>query len=298
MSDLKSIQHIDCEVFIDQDLKNFSTMKLKARGNLVVVKSVDGLKYIVKSLTEKKIEYQLLGLGANTLLDQVSSKIYLHLKLPNIEKPLEEIKPIYLLSATTSIASLVSAASRLGLSGWEVLTGIPGSLGGAIAMNAGTKFGEIAQILSKVYIVDKNGNERVEIVSKNSFSYRKNHFLKNGDVIYQAELKHLGINLEISKKIKDYLQFRNNSQPLWGATCGCIFKNSEMSAKTCPAGLYIDIIGLKGFRHHDMCISHLHGNFMMNTGEAIKDDVLELIKQVEEELYLYFGIKFQKEVVI
>jgi UDP-N-acetylmuramate dehydrogenase len=292
------ITHKDCEVFQDHDLSSYSTMKLAARGDLIVVKSLAALKFLVKELSQRKMEYQVIGWGANTLLSQNAEKIFLHLKIANHEGVLSEVKDRYLLSATTSIATLVSAASKLGLSGWEVLTGIPGSLGGAIAMNAGTKFGEIAKIVDKVYVLDKDGKEKIIIMNGDSFSYRKNHFLKNGDVIYQAELKHLGIDPAVNKKITDYLQFRNQTQPLKSATCGCIFKNSETKAKTCPAGLYIDIIGLKGFSYKDMAISHLHGNFMMNTGAATKEDVLELIKLVEEELYLYFGIKFQKEVVV
>ena len=134
--------------------------------------------------------------------------------------------------------------------------------------------------------------EKLDKIEKGSFSYRKNNFLQEGDIIVEARLIHLGIDEAIKQKIHDYLQMRNQTQPLRESTCGCVFKNH----KTCLAGKSIDIMGLKGFTYKNLQVSLKHANFMENKGESTYEDVIEMINLLKAELKLQYGVTFEVEV--
>jgi UDP-N-acetylmuramate dehydrogenase len=286
------------EVELDKDLKKYSTMRLDALGDLITVKNVEALKIATKTLTENKINYRLLGWGANMLLPKASDVPYLQLDFDFDKTQFEEPRLEYVLPASVSLATLTAHANKFGLKGWEVFTGIPASLGGAIFMNAGTNLGEIGSIIKEVKIVTKNGLEKLIKIDQHSFSYRHNHFVENGDVIYEARLFHFGIDPEITKKIREYLEMRTRTQPLKEWTCGCVFKNNQNldSGVTCRAGHFIDIIGLKGLSYKNLQISPKHANFMENRGESTHEDVLTFIEIIQKELKLHSGVSFETEV--
>ena len=292
------INHPDVQIEIDKDLKKYSTMRLDARGDLITVKSVDGLKAALKALTKNNIEYRALGWGANVLLPAKADLPYIQLDFEFDRSVFESPKDEYILPGSGSLATLTSHANKFGLKGWEVFTGIPASLGGAIFMNAGTNLGEIGSIIKEVKLITKNGEEKSVIIDKNSFSYRHNHFVDSGDIIYEARLIHFGLDEAISKKIREYLDMRNRTQPLKEWTCGCIFKNhhDRLRDVTCRAGLFIDIMGLKGLTIKNLKISPKHANFMENSGESSYEDVMQMITVLQKELKLQFGVSFETEV--
>jgi UDP-N-acetylmuramate dehydrogenase len=288
----------DIVIEINKDLAKYSTMKLIAFGDLITVRNVEALKKVVKLLTENDIAYRSLGWGANILLPKKSEIPYIQLDFSYDAKILENIHETYLLPASISLASLTSHASKFGLKGWEVFTGIPASLGGALVMNAGTNLGEIGSLVEEVFLINKYGEEKKIIVDKNSFSYRKNNFLNKGEIIYQARLKHFGIDEKITHIIRQYLAMRNSSQPLKEHTCGCVFKNYQNLGRgvTCRAGQFVDIMGLKGFTYKNLQVSLKHANFMENLGGSSYDDVLEFITIIKKELKLQYGVEFEIEV--
>ncbi len=295
---LNIINHPDVEVEIDKDLKKYSTMRLVARGDLITVRSVDGLKATLKALTLNNIQYRALGWGANVLLPTNAQLPYIQLDFKFDRSVLDSPQDEYILPGSVSLASLTSHANKFGLKGWEVFTGIPASLGGAIFMNAGTNLGEIGSIIKEVKLITKDGENKSVIIDKNSFSYRHNHFVNSGDIIYEARLIHFGLDDAISRKIKEYLEMRNRTQPLKEWTCGCIFKNHHdpHSGVTCRAGLFIDIIGLKGLTIKNLKISPRHANFMENSSESSYEDVVHMINVLQKELKLQFGVSFETEV--
>ncbi len=295
---LNYLNHPDILVEMDKDLTKFSTMKLKSRGTLVTVKSLDALKFATKTMSAHKQIYRVLGWGANILLPKNSEIPYLQLDFAFDKSQFESAQNEYVLPASLSLGALTAHAARFGLVGWEVFTGIPATLGGALFMNAGTNLGEIGSVVKEVRIIAKDGNEKLIKVDGNSFSYRKNHFVEPGDVIYQATLFHNGIDPKISVKIKEYLDMRNRTQPLKEATCGCVFKNYQDKSLglTCRAGQFIDIIGLKGLTINGLRVSPKHANFMENFGESNYDDVLLMIQVLKNEMKLQFGVEFIPEV--
>jgi UDP-N-acetylmuramate dehydrogenase len=289
---LTTLIHPEIEVEINKDLTKFSTMKLLATGDLITIRGIEGLKHTLKFLLSNKAHYRTLGWGANILLPRSSSVPYIQLDIQYDKTQFDSVQSEYLLPASVSLATLTSHANKFGLKGWEVFTGIPASLGGAIFMNAGTNLGEIGSIVKEVRIIAKTGSEKLIKIDKHSFGYRKNNFIQEGDIIVEARLIHFGIDEAISQKIRDYLEMRNRTQPLKESTCGCIFKNHE----TCLAGKSIDIMGLKGFTYKNLQVSLKHANFMENKGDSSYEDVIEMITILKAELKLQYGVSFETEV--
>ncbi len=296
LDELKEISALEIE--LDKDLKKFSTMRLSAVGDLLTIKDLPSLKKTLSLLTKNNIKYRLLGWGANMLLPTRAQIPYIQLDFEFNKSLLDSVQNEYVLPASVSLAVLTSHASKFGLVGWEVFTGIPASLGGALFMNAGTNLGEIGPLVTEVRLITKDGNEKLIKVDKNSFSYRHNNFVEPGDVIYQATLIHRGIDPKISQKIKEYLEMRNRTQPLKEATCGCVFKNYHDLERglTCRAGQFIDIIGMKGFAYKGLRVSPKHANFMENVGDSNYEDVLAMIEILKKELKLQYGVDFTPEV--
>lgn len=281
------------ELKFDCDLSLYSTMRLNSSGDLFIIKSQKDLSFLLKILSRFKQGYNVLGFGANILLPEVSDLPYIQIKFDFNKDYLLEAKDRYIFPASITLSILSSHASKFNLVGWEVFTGIPASLGGAVFMNAGTNLGEIGKLISKVTIMDKDSVVREEEISTESFSYRSNHFCKEGDIILFVEMKNLGIQADIALIIKKYLTLRNNSQPLKAFTCGCVFKNDEK----CGAGQLIDLLRLKGLRVGGIKVSHKHANFMENTGNGTKSDVIRLIKIIQKEVKLNFNIELKTEVI-
>lgn len=282
----------------NKDLKKFSTMRLNSVGDLITVKSAEALQKTIKILNSYNVKYRVLGWGANVLLPEKSDFPYIQLDINFDRNIFDSPKDEYLLPASVSLATLTSHASRFGLRGWEVFTGIPASLGGAIFMNAGTNLGEIGKIVKSVDIITKDGEKKSVIINEKSFNYRQNNFISPGDIIYQARLIHYGLDESISKKIREYLEMRTRTQPLKEWTCGCVFKNHHDSIRdvTCRAGHFIDIMGLKGLTYKNLQVSPKHANFMENKGDSSYEDVIKMIDILKKELKLQYGVSFETEV--
>ena len=279
----------------DKDLSSLSTFRLRAKGDLIYAHSIEAVELLVPVLKKNRIPYHILGRGANQVLPEKNSSVFVKLKFPfNQEEYLKVPRNEYHLPASVSLGLLWAHGARFGLKGWEVFTGIPATLGGAIFMNAGTEAGEIGNLVKEVTLINGDGKRRTVPITNDSFSYRKNYFVAPGDIIVAATLIHNGLDKNVGKRIKDYLHKRNETQPVDKATCGCVFKNVST---TCRAGTCVDIIGLKGLRFKDLVISEKHANFLENLGESsTANDVKEFVDLVALELELNLGITFEKEV--
>ena len=288
-------QNSELEIFQNIDLANYSTIKLRTIGNLLLIKSVECLKNTLQILNENSIKYNPLGLGANQILCNDCNLVLIKLKLPFAKNYLAKKRDIYHLPASVPLSLLTAHARKFDLKGWEYITGIPGTVGGAAYMNAGINVGEFGELVKTVYLITRDGREKVIEIEQGSYSYRKNHFVGEGEIIYAVDIIGEAIDSSVSSKIESYFQERDKSQPWKEKTCGCVFKNVS---KTCRAGHCIDILNLKGLTYGGMQISHKHGNFFINKGEASVDDFMLLLSIVREELYLQFGRKFELEIKV
>ncbi len=290
------IQNIPDIVFEkDQDLTSYTTMRLASRGDVAEVKSVEALQQLLPLLKRHKKSYLVVGWGANQILPAVCDKLIIHLNFPFDMSYLDEVRDEYILPASIGINYLTSHAVKFGLKGWEVFTGIPASLGGAIFMNAGTNLGEIGPLMKSISIVTTDGTVREEIINEKSFSYRHNHFLKDGEVIVGAVMVHKGRDEAISTRIKEYLEYRKKTQPLATKNCGCVFKNPH---KELQAGRLIDLIGLKGFQVGGLRVSPKHANFIENTASSNWDQFESLVSVIKSSMDHFYGIEFELEVKI
>ena len=285
----------DSELLINQNLTSYTTFKLNSEGDLLKVKSIEALQKIMSILDEEKKKYLIIGWGANQILPAKCTDLVIHLEFIFDPNTLREFRDEYTLPSSLGLNHLTALAVKFGLKGWEVFTGIPASLGGAIYMNAGTNLGEIGSLIKTVTLVTKTGGIREVKIDRNSFSYRKNHFVHEGEIIVAATIKHYGTDSLIPQKIKDYLDYRKQTQPLSTKNCGCVFQNP---LKALPAGKLIDLLQLKGVAIGELRISSKHGNFMENKGSASWRDFKSLVDLVNFEMDHFYGIEFELEVKI
>ncbi|HLW57508.1 MAG TPA: UDP-N-acetylmuramate dehydrogenase [Bacteriovoracaceae bacterium] len=292
-SKIKNIEGV--EFTPSADLTKMTTFRLESQADLAIVRSKDALSRLIKVLYEHQIPYLVLGLGANQILPQTINALVIHLKFEFDSAVLADYRESYELPASLSLTHLTSAAVKHGLSGWEVFTGIPATLGGAIYMNAGTNLGEIGSLIEEVYLIDKTGQPKNHKVTTQSFSYRKNHFVEDGDVIVGARISHRGKDESIPGKIKNYLEYRKNTQPLATKNCGCVFKNP---AKGSQAGRLIDQLGLKGFCRGGLQVSLKHANFVENKSSSNWDQFKDLTDTIKWQMNMFYGFEFELEVKI
>lgn len=290
---LQSLQSV--KSYFDQDISHLSTMRLKSRGHYITISKYDEIEMVLQILRENKIEYKLIGWGANQILPKDASKwVYLKLLPPTPESEYfkNESDP-FVLPAGLGLNTLITVALKRGYVGWEVLTGIPASVGGATYMNAGTKFGDISSIIYAVEILDKTGLKRKVVKDKHTFGYRKNFIINKGDIITHVHFIHHGINVEaVSKNITEYMDYRKKTQPLQSNNCGCIFKNMN----NISAGKIIDELNLKGVCVGPLKISTVHGNFIENTGGGTADQFWELVSIIQEKVKEKTGKEFELEI--
>lgn len=274
--------------------KNVSLAKLTTFGIGGPAKffvAVHSNEEFIKNLVlakEHRIKPFVLGGGSNVLIADSGWK---GLVIKNeIENLRVEDSKIYA-SSGVKLASLVSLASKKGLTGLECCRGIPGTVGGAIVGNAGAKDNWIGQSLSQVFILDSKNNLRKLSQKECSFGYRTSRFQNSQEIILEATFKlNRAPFKQIINKEKEFLAPRKN-QPQ-GKSAGSVFKNPV----TKPAGWLIDQAGLKGKRIGGAEISPQHANFIINDRQARAKDVLELIRLAQKEVLKQFNIRLEPEI--
>lgn len=195
--------------------------------------------------------------------------------------------------AAISLAKLSKAAQREGLSGLEFASGIPGTLGGAVYMNAGAYDGEMKDVVVETEYMDENGEIHTISGDAHEFSYRHSAFSGKNDVILSVKMNLTPKDpAEISEKMRDLNARRKEKQPLDKPSAGSTFKR--------PTGFFaaklIEDAGLKGFFVGDACVSEKHAGFVVNNGNATAEDVCNLMEAVQKEVKEKFGVNLEPEV--
>jgi len=252
-------------------------------------KTSEELIKVIKAARELKIPYFILAGGSNIL---VANQGFTGLVI-KVESQKIKIKGYKIIAeAGTLLAKVVKAAQEHSLSGLECCIGIPGTVGGAVAGNAGAKNQWISQCIKSVTILDKSG-KIINLKKDNcQFCYRTSCFKDNpSKIILEAifELKRENLKI-IKEKTKQFLKARGN-QPK-EKSAGSIFKNPANDS----AGRLIDAADLKGKRVEEAQISLQHANFIINLGKAKAKDVLALIKLVQNKVKEKFGVKLELEI--
>ena len=236
------------------------------------------------------VRIPIMVLGGTNLLVQDGGIRGIVLSLANLAAIEIEDTRLVFAEAGARMPVLLGFAVHHGLSGLEWAAGIPGTVGGAVVMNAGTKLGEMQDCLDAIQMVDPEGRLVTYAAADVSFAYRSVS-LPEG-VVVGAWLRLTPASREtIDSRTKSYLQYRKQSQPLSQPNAGSVFKNPQGTT----AGRLIEEAGLKGYRVGDVQVSTKHANFIVNLGQARSADVLQLIETIQLEVSQQTGITLELE---
>jgi UDP-N-acetylmuramate dehydrogenase len=260
---------------------------------LLYPQGLEDLQLVIALCREEGVRYLPLGNGTNLLASDRGVREPL-IKLTHGLKDIRKQGTKVMAGTGLGLSQLLRFCASNGLSGLESLAGIPGTVGGGVRMNAGSWGMEIGDRISSLMVMDRAGGIRWLKHDEVTFSYRGID-LPPEAIILQGEFSlHKGVESEITKKIKDFMLKRKETQPLFQPSAGSIFKNPP----DIPAGKLIEEAGLKGLRRGDAMVSPLHANFIVNVGTAQARDVLGLITQIRDRVYHEKGIRLELEVEI
>lgn len=278
--------------FMNESLKKHTTYGIGGPADLMIFpKSKQDLIKVIEIINENKIQLTILGSGSNVLVSDNGIRGAV-ISLKNSLKQIEVDENILYAECGTMLGKIVKHAVKNNLIGLENLNGVPGTLGGALIMNAGAWGGEISENLIHVEVI--NSKSEIQKIQKKdlNFSYRQSSFNKD-DILLSAKFNLKKADKDIIKEnFIEAQSGRKKSQPLNKRSAGSLFKNPKNNS----AGKLLDEAGLKGFSIGDAKISEKHANFFINDGDATSKDMLMLIKKAHKEVKDKFNVNLSLEV--
>lgn len=280
-------------VFVNEKMNKHTSFKVGGIADFfVIANDVKELIYILKLAKELKIKTYILGNGTNIVVkDEGFRGIIIKLNFKNLK--IEDDKIIA--GAGVSVALLSEYAYRSQIKGYEFISGIPGTVGGAVKMNAGAYGSEIKDVLISTTYLDEKYNIKEIKNNEHDFSYRKSIFENKKWIILESTFKvEKGNKEEIKQKRQEIATVRQEKQPLDMPNAGSIFKRGD---DFLPAKL-IDEAGLKGYTIGGAQISKKHAGFIVNTGNASAQNIIDLIKHIQTTIKDKFDKDLELEVII
>jgi UDP-N-acetylmuramate dehydrogenase len=279
-----------------EPMSNHTTIKIGGPADIFVEPtSIENLEKLMKLILEFNLQWRAIGRGSNLLVSDNGIEGVV-IKLGGGIDSLELNDQQITVGGGHSLVSLATMMSKKGYSGLEFASGIPGSVGGAVYMNAGAHGSDISKILKKARILFDDGtigwlsNEEMEFSYRTSVLQKK----KPGVVLEAVFQLTSGEKNQIVSEMQKNKDYRRDTQPYNYPCAGSIFRNPLPNY----AGKLIEVAGLKGFSIGGAKISELHGNFIVNAGNATAKDVLDLIDHVKKTIYDLYEIKMETEVEI
>ncbi|MBR3756402.1 MAG: UDP-N-acetylmuramate dehydrogenase [Firmicutes bacterium] len=278
------------------DMRQYTSFKAGGCAHeMEIVESVEELQAVLKEIHRENKNWLMLGNGSNTLIsDKGFDGLVVKLGESFADVVVEDDG---LVCGTAALMSVVAKiALRESMTGFEPLSGIPGSLGGAVFMNAGAYDGEMKDIVEYVDIVTRDGAEVKRIKGEDmDFSYRHSILEETGDVAVSVKLKMpKGDKEVIAAKMQELMKRRNEKQPVQYPSAGSFFKRPPGFF----AGKLVQDAGLKGLTVGGAQVSELHSGFVINIGGATATDIIDLMHLVQNTVYDKFGVKLEPEVRI
>jgi UDP-N-acetylmuramate dehydrogenase len=250
--------------------------------------SIEEMIELLKECDQENLPFFILGKGSNCLFDDKGFNGVVILNKISFFKQEGELIEV---GAGYSFSLLGAQTARKGWSGLEFASGIPASVGGAVYMNAGANGGETKDCLVEVSFVNAKGHLGVFSKNEIEFKYRFSSFQNIKGAIVAAKFK-LTPHSEARKKQRTIIDYRTNTQPYSEKSAGCMFQNPIPLS----AGALIDQCGLKGTSIGGAQVSTLHGNFIINAGNATAHDVMELVKLIKKTVKEKKNIDLETEV--
>lgn len=285
----------DCKIeyIAGEPMSRHTTFKIGGAADVFVkVRDENELKTVIALAKEFDAPYFILGKGSNLLVSDNGIEGIV-IKLEGISRITVD-RDVVSCGAGASLSAVCTAAQKASLSGLEFAYGIPGTVGGALYMNAGAYGGEMSQAVVSATAIDRSGNIKEFCLDDMKLGYRTSVF-KNTDLIItnvKFKLKS-GDSAEIKAAMDDFFARRRDKQPLEFPSAGSTFKRPEGYF----AGALIEKNNLKGISVGGAEVSQKHAGFIINTGEATCADVLSLIKKVQDTVSAADGVTLQPEVI-
>ena len=287
---------LNCVVRYEEPLKNHTTFKIG--GNCIALiepREVSDIVEAIKICRENNIKFFVIGNGSNLLVpDEGYNGVIIKLKSEFSMIKVEGESLI--VKSGAKLSEVYPVAYENSLTGFEFASGIPGTIGGAIYMNAGAYGGEMKDIVESVEVLDLDNFELKELKNEDlDFSYRKSIIQRKNYIVTSIKLKlKKGNKEEINAVYEDLRDIRNSKQPLNFGSAGSTFKRPEGHF----ASKLIEDAGLKGYHINDAWVSEKHSGFIVNKGNASFKEVIKLIEYVQKVVFEKFGVKLETEVRI
>ena len=282
-------------ILLNEPMKDHTTFRIGGPADcLILPASMEDVAFVFQCLKRHDIPFVILGNGSNVLvLDKGIRGVVIKFNSPI--STIRKKKNTLTAGAGALLRDVSEFAAENNLSGMEFACGIPGSIGGAVFMNAGAYDGEMKNIVSAVRAISLKGEIVQFAANELDFGYRHSIFQENGCAICEVDLTLApGNAAEIKEKIAGFTERRESKQPLEMPSAGSTFKRPEGHY----AGTLIEQTGLKGFTVGGAQVSDKHAGFVVNAGDATAKDVLELIRQVQDRVFEKHHVKLFPEVRI
>ena len=283
----------ETRIYKEEPMKKHTTFRVGGNADYFVEpKTEEEVKNVVSLCKSEEMPYFILGNGSNLL---VGDKGYRGVII-QICKEMNQIEvqgTSLLVQAGALLSKVGSAALKAGLTGFEFASGIPGTMGGAVFMNAGAYGGEMKDILAEVTVLDERGEVRVLKKEELGLGYRTSAVAKKGYVVLSARVElQSGDKKKIEARMQELKVQRTTKQPLEYPSAGSTFKRPEGYF----AGKLISDSGLRGFQVGGAQVSEKHCGFVINKENATASDIVELMNQVIEKVQNEFGVTLEPEV--
>lgn len=294
----KSNLQIDKEkILFNEPMNKHSTFRIGGPAEcLIKIGNVNELKEILKFVKENAITLTIIGNGSNILVSDKGIRgitLIINIEKLEIQDNNDEVKVN--VGAGEKIGKLARVFLEKEITGLEELSGIPGTIGGAVRMNAGAHGKEMKDIVKCVKCIDYQGNEKEFTNQEMKFEYRKSRIKEENCIVTEVELiLKKGKKEQMKERMEEYAKYRKEKQPIEFPSAGSTFKRGEdfITAKL------IDEAGLKGYSIGGAEVSTKHSGFIINKGNATMQDVLKLVKHVEDEVYKKFNKKIELEIEV
>lgn len=280
------------EIKINEPMSRHTTFRIGGPAEMYAVPSVDGLKLLLAQAVKLDIPVTIIGNGSNLLVGDGGIPGLVIEIGKSIEGIVQEGSRIRV-GAGTILSKAARAAADAGLSGLEFAAGIPGSVGGAVVMNAGAYGGEMKDVLAAVTVVTQDGQMKTLSVEELDLSYRHSCIPGKNYIVIEALFDLTpGDTGKIQEKMEELRQRRISKQPLEFPSAGSTFKRPEGFF----AGKLIEDAGLRGYRVGDAQISEKHCGFVINRGNATAAEVRQLMEDVQAHIWEKFQVRLEPEV--
>lgn len=281
-------------VFLNESMSKHTTFKIGGTADIYVsIKDCKEAENVIRLLSMNEVPHFIIGNGSNLLVSDDGYRgviVEIGKDFSDITVEGDEITA----SAGALLIRIASEAYKNSLTGFEFASGIPGTLGGGVFMNAGAYGGELKDVITEVTLLDlTNGKTIIKSCDEMDFSYRHSIVKEQKLMVLSAKIKlSMGSKEEIKNRMDELKQQRNTKQPLEFPSAGSTFKRPEGYF----AGKLIQDAGLKGYTVGGAQVSEKHSGFVINKGNATAEDVITLIKDVRDIVNDKFGVVLEPEV--